>query len=267
MFKYISCCLLILMVRNAEMHSYHLGACPTVEPQTDFRMKELLGIWYVIEKTSTASSCMVYNITESDEPYEYVIEEISQHFLLALTPLKHGYHYRGTLRVPDPAVPAKMTVSFPLSVAGTSSFTVFMTDYDTYAAIFTCQKLTFAHRQSATILSRTKTLDRMYIDKIRSRLSQSQIDPFELSIIKQNDCPKNASEGFNININNYSVSAKGAADVIRKAGEKLGDGVEYISGKTKDVYNKITSDSQEVTTYGKREDYTRSVKSDVEWLP
>lgn len=59
-----------------------------------------------------------------------------------------------------------MKVRFPLSVAGSASYTVFMTDYDTYAGIFTCQKLGFAHRQSATILSREKTLDQMYIDKV-----------------------------------------------------------------------------------------------------
>lgn len=51
-------------------------------------------------------------------------------------------------------------------VAGDSQFTVFMTDYETYAGLFTCQKVTFAHRQSATLLSRTKELDKMYIDKV-----------------------------------------------------------------------------------------------------
>lgn len=53
-----------------------------------------------------------------------------------------------------------------IDVAGDSSFTVFMTDYQTYAGIFSCQKITFAHRQSATLLSRTRTLDKMYIDKV-----------------------------------------------------------------------------------------------------
>ncbi|KAJ8974504.1 hypothetical protein NQ317_012995 [Molorchus minor] len=220
----------------------------------------MLGIWYVIQKTSTASSCIVYNITRTDEPGEYNIEEISQHFLLALTPLKHGYHYKGTLKVPEPSVPAKMTVKFPLSVAGSSSFTVFMTDYDTYAGIFTCQKLTFANRQSATILSRTRTLDKIYIDKIRSRLSFAQVDPFELSIINQNGCPKNLTEGYNININDETISAHAAADVIRKAGDKIGDGVEYISGKAKDVYNRATADDVKPARL-------TEVPPDVEWLP
>lgn len=45
-----------------------------------------------------------------------------------------------------------------------------MTDYTSHAVIFTCQKLAFAHRRSATILSRTKELDKMYIDKARINL-------------------------------------------------------------------------------------------------
>lgn len=55
---------------------------------------------------------------------------------------------------------------FCKGVAGSASYTVFATDYDTFGAIFTCQKLAFANRQSATILSRKKTLDKMYLDKV-----------------------------------------------------------------------------------------------------
>lgn len=260
------CISLIFLVKHVEMHSYHLGACPNIEPQSDFNMNRMLGIWYVIEKTSTASSCIVYNITKGEEPDEYQVEEISQHFLLALTPLKHGYHYTGILQVPDSGVPARMTVKFPLSVAGKSSFTVFMTDFDTYAGIFTCQKLTFANRQSATILSRTRSLDKMFIDKIRSRLTNAQIDPFELSLINQKDCPRNLTAGYNININDDTISAKAAADVFRKAGEKIGDGVEYISGKTKDVYHKVADKADE----GKervRAQVSKTMDPDSEWLP
>lgn len=75
----------------------------------------MLGIWYVIQKTSTASSCILYNFTRTDEPGVFQVEETSQHFLLSLTPLKHGYHYRGTLKVLDESIPARMSVKFPLS--------------------------------------------------------------------------------------------------------------------------------------------------------
>lgn len=77
---------------------------------------QFLGIWYVIQKTSTASTCIVYNYTKTDEPYVYSLEQTSQHFVLGLTPLEHTYKYTGSLTVPDPSVPAKMRATFPLSM-------------------------------------------------------------------------------------------------------------------------------------------------------
>ncbi len=53
-----------------------------------------------------------------------------------------------------------------VDVAGKSSFIVFMTDYETYAGIYSCQRVGFTHRESATILSRKNTLDKAYIDKV-----------------------------------------------------------------------------------------------------
>jgi len=53
-----------------------------------------------------------------------------------------------------------------LGVAGDASYVVFSTDYDSYAGVFTCQRLAFAHRHSATILSRKKTLDSAVILKV-----------------------------------------------------------------------------------------------------
>lgn len=61
----------------------------------------------------------------------------------------------------------KLRFAFP-GVAGSASYTVVMTDYTSHAVIFTCQKLAFAHRRSATILSRTKELDKIYVDKASS---------------------------------------------------------------------------------------------------
>lgn len=75
----------------------------------------MLGVWYVIQKTSTGSCCITYNFTKTEEPDEYLLEQNSQHLILGLTPLQHEYHYTGKLSVPDAAVPARMKVKFPLS--------------------------------------------------------------------------------------------------------------------------------------------------------
>lgn len=69
----------------------------------------------MIQKTSTGSTCLYYNITKGEEPGEYHIEQVSKHVVLGITPLKHIYKYTGTLTRPDPTVPAKFEVKFPLS--------------------------------------------------------------------------------------------------------------------------------------------------------
>lgn len=180
----------------------------------------------------------MYNFTRGTEPGEFVLQQTSQHFAIGLTPIKHEYSYTGDLTVPDRDVPAKMRVRFPLSVAGDSTFTVFMTDYTQYAGIYTCQKLPASHRQSATLLSRTAQLDKLYVDKMRTRLSSYAVNPFDLSIVDHSAaaCPKDAArEGYNIAIDSDTFSASSIGNAFRKAGEKIGDGVEWTIGAGKKV--------------------------------
>lgn len=70
---------------------------------------------------------------------------------------------------------------------------------------------------------------------MRQRLTSFNVDPFDLSIINQSDCPKDASEGYNIHIDPDTFSAANVANVFRKAGEKIGDGVEWTIGAGKKV--------------------------------
>lgn len=131
----------------------------------------------------------------------YKIQQISQDYLLGIAPVSHRYSYTGELEVIDSEIPSKMTVKFPLNVLpGNAAFKVFMTDYENYAGIFTCQKLPVgAHRMSATVLSRSKDVDRAYVEKIRNRLQAAGINIFDLSIVNQSNCPK-LSDSPRINI-------------------------------------------------------------------
>lgn len=45
----------------------------------------------------------------------YTLNDGCFFFLAGLTSLKHEYHYTGALSVPEPSVPARMNVRFPLS--------------------------------------------------------------------------------------------------------------------------------------------------------
>ncbi|XP_041972492.1 apolipoprotein D-like isoform X2 [Aricia agestis] len=256
---------ILLVCGGVASHTYHLGACPDIDPMPDFDMEKLLGVWYVIQKTSTASHCLTYNFTKTDEPGQYKLEQVSQHFLLGLTPLEHDYKYTGVLTVPDPSVPARMKVNFPLSVAGSASYTVMSTDYNTYAAVFTCQKLAFAHRRSATILSRSKELDRMYVDKMRSKLASYGVDPYDLSIISQTDCPKHEDgSGVNINIEPDTFSPHNIGEAVKKTGSAIGDGVEYVIDAGKKVYHKVTDSKEDLTEPPSN---NPKIRGDAEWLP
>lgn len=268
------CAIVCGLVTLAAGHTYKTGECPPVEPMSDFDMKKFLGVWYVIQKTGTASTCVIYNITKGEDPGEYAIEQLSQRAPLSIGPFKHEYSYTGKLTVTDRDVPARMTVRFPLSVAGTAKFVVFMSDFNTYAGVFSCQKIPLGHRQSSTILSRTRDLDKIYVDKIRNRLASFSVDPFDLSIINQTGCPKEGEAGWNIHVDSNTFSAKNIANVFRKAGEKIGDGFEYAVNAGKKIYNQYTDSSKEEVTNsnnnnnGRRaERLTVSQEPDAEWLP
>lgn len=246
-----------------------MGACPIVEPMQGFQMNKFLGIWYAIQKTTTASKCIIYNYTRGEEPGEYIVTQDSDHPVLGLTPLKHEYHYTGKLTVLDPSTPARMEVHFPLSIAGSASHVVFITDYENYAGIFTCQKLAFAHRQSATILSRRRELDKSFVDKVRERLSYYGVDPFDLSIISQTGCPR-GNNTLDINIDPDTFTAENFGNAVRKAGEKLGDGVQWVASAGSKVYHKIAGSEEKSTT--KPEENTRAAinkdyeTNEVEWF-
>ncbi|XP_011637689.1 apolipoprotein D-like [Pogonomyrmex barbatus] len=274
--QFLACLVLAGCLAFAQAHTYHMGPCPIVEPMQGFQMSKFLGLWYVIQKTSTGSKCITYNYTRGEEPGEYVITQDSDHLILGLTPLKHEYHYTGQLSVPEPSTPGRMEVRFPLNVAGSASHVVFTTDYDNYAGIFTCQKLAFAHRQSATILSRTRTLDQVQVDKIRQRLGQYGVDPFELSIIVQTGCPQANEDNLDINIDPNTFTSENLGNVVRKAGEKIGDGVQWIAQTGSQVYHKLTGteESQTSSTTERNNRVTnaknnseRLETNEVEWIP
>lgn len=161
-------------------------------------------------------------------------------------------------------------------MAGSASHVVFMTDYDNYAGIFTCQKLAFAHRQSATILSRIRTLDQSQVDKIRYKLSQYGIDPFALSIVTQTDCPR-GNNSLDINVDPSTFTSESIGNAVRKAGEKIGDGVQWIAQAGSNVYHKLTGneESDEASPTPNVSEVTANVRNvggkyetnEVEWIP
>lgn len=73
---------------------------------------------------------------------------------------------------------------------------------------------------------------------MRTRLGSFNVDPYDLSIINQTGCPKNEEENnYNIHIDQDTFSSQSIGNAVRKAGEKIGDGVEWSLDASKKVYN------------------------------
>lgn len=63
-----------------------------------------------------------------------------------------------------------------------------MSDYEQYAAVWSCQRILFGHRESAQIMSRKPTLSRDVITKIRKRFETFGINEHYFSVIDQSKC-------------------------------------------------------------------------------
>lgn len=98
-------------------------------------------------------------------------------------------------------------------------------------------------------------------------MSSYNIDPFELSIISQKNCPKNSTGGVNIDIDPDTFSAHSVAGVVKKAGEKIGDGIEYVAGGAKKVYDKVTDNEKEQLQDPKDRRNNKMTDPQAEWLP
>ncbi|KAI4454553.1 apolipoprotein d [Holotrichia oblita] len=176
---------LVIFIAYSSQHSYGLGECPEVTPMNNFKMRPMLGIWYVIKKTATNSACITYNFTATHTRNKYHLQQESH----SIIPGKAHYHYNGELTVPNAVNPAKMKVKFALNLIP-ASYIVVITDYHNYAAIFTCQRIAFGNRKSVSILSRKRTIDDDYMQLILNTLKSFKLNPNELSTIAQVNCDK-----------------------------------------------------------------------------
>lgn len=89
---------------------------------------------------------------------------------------------------------------------------------------------------------------------MRNRIASSNINPFDLTILDQNNCSK-LNETMRVEINQKTFSSENIGQAVRKVGSKIGDGVEYVIEGGKKLLKKTSLGSE-----------TRGVP-DAEWLP
>lgn len=216
------------------------SVCPTVEPMPGFNMDKFVGKWYAVQKTSTGSRCMMYNFQKTEYRTLFKVQQVSENPVIGLVK-DNVYRYTGNLEFKDEDLQANMEVKFPLNVAGKSSFIVFMTDYDNYAGIYTCQSIGFTHRHSATILSRKNSLDKLTLEKIRNRLSVFNVNPYDLNNVNQTGCSL-TDDKFTIDITDTTFNKENIKSTLKKVGSAIGDGVDFLVKGAKKVYHSVKND-------------------------
>ncbi|KAJ4430922.1 hypothetical protein ANN_19515 [Periplaneta americana] len=150
----------------------------------------------------------------------------------------------GVLRsIPQEAFADSFQKLYERSLIKKASFVVIMTDYETFGLVFSCQKLAFANRQAAFIMSRSPKLAQIYIDKIRNRLNGYGINHFALSNINQTCTPYDENT-WEIKVNPTTLTLKGIAKTIghhvkygfQQTGRAVGNGINSVAQWTSGLF-------------------------------
>ncbi|XP_015794744.1 apolipoprotein D [Tetranychus urticae] len=193
--------ILLTLLSSSYGHILRMGDCPDVEVMRNFDMDKFLGKWFVLQKFRTMSNCMAEEITK-DENGDYHISEF-------LVPLGVQIHQRGKVEFAKNEPKSAMRVDYPITTPlGSQNYWVLDTDYTSYAAVWSCQKILFGHRQSAQIMSRTSDLPKEKIRELRQKFESYGINEHDFSFIDQKKCESNDNKRSSINETNCTGCIK-----------------------------------------------------------
>lgn len=75
---------------------------------------------------------------------------------------------------------------------------------------------------------------------MRNRIASSNVNPFDLTIVDQNNCA-HLNTSMRVEINDQTFSSHNIGQAVRKVGSKIGDGVEYVIEGGKKIYKAASS--------------------------
>nr|XP_045604422.1 uncharacterized protein LOC123762121 isoform X4 [Procambarus clarkii] len=237
-------------------HTVHLGrTCPSVFPFPNLSVDKVLGMWYVAYKFDTDNTCLVWNITRGQLPDTLLVKETRQLPLLDLLGVDHTHAITALVDIPNPEVPGKMRIRWPTSaLTGKADFIVFDTDYESYMAVFECDRAGLLHRRSATILSRTHNIDNMFVSRVRRLLDTADVRHSALSTINHDSCRRSGQHNWHVDEELFGLLPGVDEEEVRRrvsAGvvdydisqlEIVGEGVDSFRGSLKKAQDQSKSD-------------------------
>lgn len=220
-------------------HTLHLGrTCPEVLPFPNLSVDKIMGQWFVLHKFDTDNTCLIWNFTRGALPDTLMVTETRQLAFLDTLGIDHTHAVTARIDINNPEVPGKMRIRWPTSLTGKADFIVFDTDYETYMAVFECDRAGFLHRRSATILSRSRNIDSMFVERVRRLLDTADVSHSALSTINHDLCRKTGNHNWHVDGDLFGLlPGVDEAEVRRRVSqgvqnydvtqlEIIGDGVE-----------------------------------------
>ncbi|KAG5676055.1 hypothetical protein PVAND_005909 [Polypedilum vanderplanki] len=173
-------CLFIIQCRSSDT-DHVVGEkekCPQIEFPKDFNPKKMLGKWYSIEETGKEVSCVFYHFEET-RPNHYL-----------------GHFHPANITVElAPVNTENIGEGFLLSVQDFPSLDkavmrVVATDYENYAAVFTCKEFEDIVYPHSAIWSRTNDLsdDKLYESREALKKSFDEKHQPILKKVNQESC-------------------------------------------------------------------------------
>lgn len=231
--------LVLAVIAQVSGHTLHIGrSCPEVHPMPNLSVDKTLGLWYVVYKFDTANTCLVWNLTRGELPDTLQVKETRQLSVLDTFRVDHTHSITANIDIPNPEVPAKMRIRWPTSITGKADFIVFDTDYDTYMAIFECDRAGLLHRRSVSILSRTPKINDIFVRRVRRLLETVEVGHHHLSSISHDTCRESGRHNWHVDEELFGLLpgideaevrrriSEGVLDYDISQLEIVGDGVE-----------------------------------------
>ncbi|XP_011307801.1 apolipoprotein D [Fopius arisanus] len=146
--------------------------CPDVETISTFDVENYMGKWYEQYRYfmifEAGGKCVTANYSlNNDETVKVVNAQVN-------SLLGFPSQIEGSARIVDPKDPGKLAVKFPVSPFE-GSYWILDTDYDSYAAVWSCQSLLVANTQFAWILTREQNPPQDVIEKAKDAFKKNSI--------------------------------------------------------------------------------------------
>jgi len=216
-----------LLISSAAAVVQHRGTCSQLNSTVDnFQYTRFPGEWFVLQSFGPSYSCRRLNITTCGRSGCLRIQQQQQLNAITRIGIDNIYRSEGLLTTGENQTDARWTAHF-VDNAGSFEYAVLATDYDSFAAVFSCQNVTLAtvslfHRRDVLLLSRESngTLTPDQVEQVAGALIDNQIED-EFAQVSQQSCISSEEATIDLNTSNIAETVANGINGVRNGVNSL----------------------------------------------